>query len=61
MVSTLYAIFMRRLPTPRRTFTAIGLNTRLHLERLLMDVIFIAVGVGLFAAFAGYAALLRRI
>jgi hypothetical protein len=33
----------------------------LQRERLLMDVIFIAAGVALFAAFAGYAALLRGI
>ena len=61
MASGLYAIFMRRRRSPRRTFTTIGLKAGLHRERLPMDFIFIVVGVALFAAFAGYAALLRRI
>jgi hypothetical protein len=61
MGSILYATFMRRRRSPRRTFTAIGLKAGLHRERLPMDFIFIVGGVGLFAVFAGYAALLRRI
>jgi hypothetical protein len=61
MVSILYATFMPGCPSPRRTFTVIGLETGPRLERTLMDLIFIAAGVGLFAVFAGYAALLRRI
>ena len=63
MASTLYATFMRGRPSPRRTFTAmgLGLNPTSHSKRLLMDVIFIAAGIGLFAAFAGYAALLGRL
>jgi hypothetical protein len=29
-------------------------------ERAVLDLVFIALGVGVFVAFAGYAALLRR-
>ena len=58
-------LFTRRLcrvcETRDEPLRRLALFPGLHSERLDMDFIFIAAGVGLFAAFAGYAALLRRI
>ncbi len=47
--------------TARRSFTAKGPKSHPQPKRPFMDFIYIAAGVALFAAFAGYAALLRGI
>jgi hypothetical protein len=58
----LYVTFIQASQTAGRTFTAIDPKPRLQSERgRFMDFVFIAAGIALFAAFAGYAALLRRI
>ena len=56
-----YVSFMGLSATTRRTFTGVfAINLSLQLEPQ-MDFVFIALGAGMFALFALYAVLLRRV
>ncbi len=59
---TLYAPFMPPAHNPYRSFTVIGaINLSLEGAHEMGDLIYLVLGLGLFAAFGAYAWLLRAL
>lgn len=55
---------MRRAPLPARILTPVGARVRLQTgagDLILADILFLALGLGAFALFGLYAALLRKV